>query len=165
MVPYNSPKVAQTGGLEQTRTGMSCLSGLELRKDLGGDDGPGRNKAVLGGLPFPVIVIALRMSGSCWQIRLRWRCLAPALLDRHHALSFRQPEFLSAIARARQQGESGRVRLTLAGAGQDTIYDVTVQPIAAGRALRFRGSLGMGADGSRCGAISSPMSATNCAHR
>lgn len=93
-------------------------------------------KAVLGGLPFPVIVIAADeriVLANPPAVAL----FGTALLDRHHALSFRQPEFLSAIARARQQGESGRVRLTLAGAGQDTIYDVTVSPLPQGVLCAF----------------------------
>ena len=60
-----------------------------------------------------------------------------ALLDRHHALSFRQPEFLRAIARALQRGETGRVRLTLAGAAQDTIYEVSVSPVPQGVLCAF----------------------------
>ncbi|OYU39025.1 MAG: two-component sensor histidine kinase [Pseudorhodobacter sp. PARRP1] len=93
-------------------------------------------KAILGGLPFPVILIASDeriVQASAAAVAM----FGGALLDRHHALSFRQPEFLRAIARALQQGESGRVRLTLAGAGQDTIYDVTVSPLPQGALCAF----------------------------
>lgn len=93
-------------------------------------------KALLGGLPLPVILIAADeriVQANAPALAL----FGTAILDRHHALSFRQPEFLRAITQAMQRAEAGRVRLTLAGAAQDTIYEVSVSPVPQGVLCAF----------------------------
>jgi two-component system phosphate regulon sensor histidine kinase PhoR len=93
-------------------------------------------KALLGGLPLPVILIATDeriVQANAPAVAL----FGAAILDRHHALSFRQPEFLRAIAAVMQHAEAGRVRLTLAGAAQDTIYEVSVSPVPQGVLCAF----------------------------
>ena len=93
-------------------------------------------KALLDGLPLPVILIAMderivQANGAAVAL------FGAAILDRHHALSFRQPEFLRAIAAAMQNAESGRIRLTLAGAAQDTVYEISVSPVPQGVICAF----------------------------
>ncbi|WP_426032066.1 sensor histidine kinase [Cypionkella sp. TWP1-2-1b2] len=93
-------------------------------------------KALLGGLPLPVILIAMderivQANGPAVAL------FGAAILDRHHALSFRQPEFLRAITQAMQHAETGRIRLILAGAAQDTIYEVSVSPVPQGVICAF----------------------------
>ncbi|WP_054009083.1 sensor histidine kinase [Cypionkella psychrotolerans] len=93
-------------------------------------------KALLGGLPLPVILIAVderivQANGPAVAL------FGAAIVDRHHALSFRQPEFLRAIAAAMLRGEKGRIRLTLAGAAQDTIYEISVSPVPQGVLCAF----------------------------
>ncbi|MES2434701.1 MAG: ATP-binding protein [Pseudomonadota bacterium] len=93
-------------------------------------------KALLGGLPLPVILIAADeriVQANAPAVAL----FGAAILDRHHALSFRQPEFLRAITHAMQQAKAGRVRLILAGAAQDTIYEVSVSPVPQGVLCAF----------------------------
>lgn len=93
-------------------------------------------KTLLGGLPLPVILIAADeriVQANPPALAL----FGAAILDRHHALSFRQPEFLCAITQAMQHAETGRVRLILAGAAQDTIYEVSVSPVPQGVLCAF----------------------------
>lgn len=93
-------------------------------------------KALLGGLPLPVVIIAADeriVQANAPALAL----FGTAILDRHHALSFRQPEVLQAIAQALQRGVTGRVRLTLAAAAQDTIYEVSVSPVPQGVLCAF----------------------------
>ncbi|MDB5666521.1 ATP-binding protein [Cypionkella sp.] len=93
-------------------------------------------RALLGGLPLPVMLIGA--DERIVQANAAATALfGPAILDRHHALSFRQPEFLQAISQALLRGQSGRVRLTLAGAAQDTVYEVTVSPVPQGVLCAF----------------------------
>lgn len=93
-------------------------------------------KALLGGLPLPVIVIAADeriVQANAPALAL----FGAAIVDRHHALSFRQPDVLRVISQALQRGEPGRVRLSLAGPAQDTIYEVSVSPVPGGVLCAF----------------------------
>ncbi|GLS87635.1 two-component sensor histidine kinase [Cypionkella aquatica] len=93
-------------------------------------------QALLNGLPLPVLLIAPdeRISqANAPAIAL----FGTAMLDRHHALSFRNPELLQAISAAAQQAKPGRVRLTLPAAAQDSIYEVSVSPVPQGVLCAF----------------------------
>jgi two-component system phosphate regulon sensor histidine kinase PhoR len=92
--------------------------------------------AILQGLPLPVVMIAADERIAVANDPAL-ALFGAAILDRHHALSFRQPDVLRAIAQALHQGQNGTARLTLPGAGQDTIYDINISAVPMGVLCAF----------------------------
>lgn len=60
-----------------------------------------------------------------------------AMLHRHHALTFRQPELLQAIATALQDKRAASARLVFAGQSKDLVYEVQVSPVLQGALCAF----------------------------
>lgn len=92
--------------------------------------------ALLQGLPLPVLLIAADERIVAAN-DLALAQFGAAILDRHHALSFRQPDVLRAIEQALHAGQCGTARLTLPGAAQDTIFDITISSVPQGALLAF----------------------------
>lgn len=82
--------------------------------------------ALLAGVPLPVLLIGPDERVLAANAAAR-ALFGAALVGRHHALSFRHPDVLAAIARARL-GEPQKVRVARPGAMHDAVYDVSVTP-------------------------------------
>lgn len=91
---------------------------------------------VLAGVPLPVVLIGRdqRMAAINPAAAVMF---GTANIGRHHGLTFRQPEFLAAIAAVMEGGEAARLRLVLPRAAQDQVLDVTLTPLPEGVLCAF----------------------------
>ena len=91
---------------------------------------------ILAGLPMPVLLIG-RDARITVANALALRLFGPACLGRHHGLTLRQPDLLTAVAAALGQNLAGRARLVLPGPSQDAVHDVTITPLPLGALCAF----------------------------
>lgn len=91
---------------------------------------------VLAGVPLPMVLIG-RDQRLAAKNPAAAALFGTGNLGRHHALTFRQPEFLAAIAGVLDGGDAARLRLVLPGAVQDQVLDVTLTPLNEGVLCAF----------------------------
>lgn len=102
---------------------------------LGAAMGGGLVGGILAGIPMPVVLIGA--DDRVEEVNAAAQVLfGTALVGRHHAIGFRQPDLLAAITAARA-GRAGRARLVTPGQAQDRVHEVTVTPVEGGVLLAF----------------------------
>jgi two-component system phosphate regulon sensor histidine kinase PhoR len=84
--------------------------------------------AMLKGLPLPAIIIGANEKMRAMNAQAEV-LLGAGALDRHHAMTLRQPEVQAALAAALQNGRPGQARHIVQGPSRDQVYRVTVTPL------------------------------------
>jgi two-component system phosphate regulon sensor histidine kinase PhoR len=85
-------------------------------------------KAMLDGLPLPAVIIGVNEKLRAMNAQAEM-LLGATALDRHHAMTLRQPEVQTALTRALKFGQGGQARHIVQGPSQDQVYRVTVTPL------------------------------------
>ncbi len=92
--------------------------------------------AILQGLPLAALMV-----GADARIVLAndaaIAAFGAAILQRHHGISFRQPDFVRAVEAALTGRGGSRVRVVISAAAQDVVYQVTVSPLPDGALCVF----------------------------
>jgi two-component system, OmpR family, phosphate regulon sensor histidine kinase PhoR len=88
-------------------------------------------KAMLTGLPLPAVIIGVdeKLRAMNAQANL---LLGAAAMDRHHAMTLRQPEVQAALTTALREGRAGQARHVVQGPSQDSVYRMTATPLPGG---------------------------------
>ena len=93
--------------------------------------------AILSGIPMPAVMIdrdARIAAANQGALAL----LGEACLGRHHGLTLRQPEILTAISSALLEARAGKVRQVHPGPAHDRVYEVSVTPLPDGVLCAFQ---------------------------
>ncbi len=85
-------------------------------------------KAMLDGLPLPAVIIGVNEKLRAMNAQAEV-LLGAGAVDRHHAMTLRQPEVQAALARALREGLAGQARHIVQGPSQDQVFRVTVTPL------------------------------------
>ncbi|MCF8484843.1 MAG: PAS domain-containing protein [Rhodobacteraceae bacterium] len=88
-------------------------------------------KAMLTGLPLPAVIIGVDEKLRAMNAQAE-RFLGPAAMDRHHAMTLRQPEVQAALTSALREGRAGQARHVVQGPSQDSVYRMTATPLPGG---------------------------------
>ena len=95
---------------------------------------------MLNGVPMPLLRIGadqmVKTANPAAQ-ELLANGRGEAVEGRHHGLLFRNPELLSAVTAALNNGRAGSVRLVTPGATLDRVHEVTITPLDDGALLAF----------------------------
>lgn len=87
---------------------------------------------------LPIAVILVDRSERIAAVNDRAEALfGGAMMGRHHALTFRQPDVLQAIESALRGNKSATARMVLPGQSQDMVYEVQVNPVLQGALCAF----------------------------
>lgn len=92
--------------------------------------------AILQGLPLAALVVdddeRIRLANDA-----ALSLFGHTMLDRHHGIIFRQPDFLRAVEAALGGRGGSKVRLAISAVAQDVVYQVTVSPLPTGALCVF----------------------------
>lgn len=87
---------------------------------------------------LPIAVVLVDRGERIAAVNERAEALfGTAMLHRHHALTFRQPDLLQAIEAALQGNRAATARMVLPGQSQDMVYEVQVSPVPQGALCAF----------------------------
>lgn len=88
-------------------------------------------QAMLGGLPLPAVIIGVNEKLRAMNVQAE-ALLGTAALDRHHAMTLRQPEVQTALTAALREGRAGQARHVVQGPSRDQVFRMTATPLPNG---------------------------------